>query len=257
MFDFKDKNVLIAGGSGLIGSHLISAFRKAGANVTSISRNDSGTKFDCACMDSSATEALLRGVRPDIFVNCVYDPKDHRKHLDAFLWMTLQVAEWMKLQTISKKEFAEMPIPAMADPGRDVWESMRNHAGCWQGGVIINMASIYGGVVASDPHRYEGTDMFDPREWLTYSAVKGGVVALTRELAVRYAPFDVRINCISPGGVSDNQPYAFVENYCKATPMCRMARPDDLAGPVMFLASDAARYVVGQNLVVDGGLTCW
>ena len=99
--------------------------------------------------------------------------------------------------------------------------------------------------------------MFDPEEWLTYSAVKGGVVALTRELAVRYAPFNIRINCISSGGVSDDQPYEFMKRYTDAVPMGRMALPNDLVGPVAFLASDASGYVIGQNLVVDGGLSCW
>lgn len=159
---------------------------------------------------------------PDVFVNCIYD-RDWIVHLSNFIFPTRQMAD------------------LMAENG---------------GGSIINFSSIYG-IVAPDKRSYNGTDMWDQDEFWSYSAVKGGVIAVTRTAAAEYAPKHVRINSICPGGVYDGQPQIFVESYCNRVPMGRMASPDDIVGSVAFLASDASAYVTGQNLVVDGGLTLW
>jgi NAD(P)-dependent dehydrogenase (short-subunit alcohol dehydrogenase family) len=118
-------------------------------------------------------------------------------------------------------------------------------------GAIVNVASIYG-AVGPDFAVYDGTDMTTPP---AYSAIKGGIIAYTRYLASYYGPRGVRINAVCPGGVANNQPPRFVENYAARTPLRRMARPEEIAGPVAFLASDAASYVTGAILPVDGGWT--
>lgn len=118
-------------------------------------------------------------------------------------------------------------------------------------GSIINLASIYG-VVAPDFHVYDGLDMTTPP---AYAAIKGGVIAFTRYLAAYWGGRGVRVNAVCPGGVFADQPPAFVAAYEKRTPLGRMAVADDIAGPVAFLASDAARYVTGTTLMVDGGWT--
>jgi len=80
-------------------------------------------------------------------------------------------------------------------------------------------------------------------------------VNLTRYFAALYGPQGVRVNCVAPGGYYNGQPPLFVERYTKATYLKRMANDHDLGGPVIFLLSDAARYVTGVNLPVDGGYT--
>lgn len=120
-------------------------------------------------------------------------------------------------------------------------------------GKIINLASIYG-FVAPDFRIYEGTAMTLPAE---YSVIKGGIINFTRYLATCLASYGIRANCISPGGIFDHQPESFVENYCARTPMGRMGNPEDIAGAVLYLLSDLAGYVTGQNLVVDGGWSAW
>ena len=119
-------------------------------------------------------------------------------------------------------------------------------------GSIINLGSIYG-IVAPDPALYTGTSMGSPA---AYAASKGGLLQLTRWLATMLAP-RIRVNAISPGGVWRSQPDAFRTRYEARTPLGRMAREEDLAGAVAFLASDLSAYVTGQNLVVDGGFTAW
>ena len=78
---------------------------------------------------------------------------------------------------------------------------------------------------------------------------------MSRFLATYYGPAAVRVNCVSPGGIEAGQPASFVSRYASLTPLGRMGRPDDVVGAVVFLASEAASYVTGQNLVVDGGWT--
>jgi NAD(P)-dependent dehydrogenase (short-subunit alcohol dehydrogenase family) len=119
-------------------------------------------------------------------------------------------------------------------------------------GSILNVGSIYG-VVGPDLGIYAGTSMNNPA---AYAASKGGMVQLTRWLATVLAP-DVRVNCISPGGVLRNQPEAFVERYIGKTPMARMATEEDFKGVVAYFASDMSAYVTGENLMVDGGWTAW
>jgi len=117
---------------------------------------------------------------------------------------------------------------------------------------VIFLSSIYGSL-GPNWSLYEGTDMSNP---VAYGATKGGLEQLMRYLATLWAP-GVRVNCISPGGVEHGQPETFVRRYEKMTPLQRMATPEDIAGPVVFLASDAARYITGQNLMVDGGWSAW
>jgi len=98
---------------------------------------------------------------------------------------------------------------------------------------------------------YEDANFTSPVE---YSAIKGGLLSLTKYLASYLGEHDIRVNAISPGGVYNNQPESFVTRYCERTIIGkRMAEPDDLAGVLVFLLSDASKYITGQNIVVDGG----
>lgn len=119
------------------------------------------------------------------------------------------------------------------------------------GGSIVNFGSTYGRQ-APDFAVYEGTDMNSP---VSYAAIKGGVLNLTRYLASYLGRDGVRANVVSPGGAFDDQHPDFVERYEERTPLGRMADPEDVAGAVVYLASDAASYVTGHDLVVDGGWT--
>ena len=135
-------------------------------------------------------------------------------------------------------------------------------------GSIINIASHYG-IVGNDQRIYEGTNLQevyvndDPNIKQVYShgvynAAKGGLINFTRYLAAYYGKDNIRVNCISPGGIyQKDENETFVRNYSERTPLGRKANPDEVNGSVIFLASDASTYVTGHNLVVDGGWTAW
>lgn len=129
------------------------------------------------------------------------------------------------------------------------------------GGSIINIASLYG-LVAPDfryySHRSDGW-VKDP----IYGATKAAIISLTKYYAAAYAKDGIRVNALAPGGVvapGDSltaQDPQFVEKYTSRIPMGRMCHPDDLAGPLVFLASDASSFLTGQCLALDGGYLCW
>jgi NAD(P)-dependent dehydrogenase (short-subunit alcohol dehydrogenase family) len=124
------------------------------------------------------------------------------------------------------------------------------------GGSIITVGSI-SGMVGRDRWVYEGSPDMIPN-MSDYSAAKSGIIGYTRDLAADNGAHGIRVNCISPGGFERGQPEEFIRRYSKQTPLGRMGKDGtDLKGAVVFLASDAAAYVTGQNLAVDGGFTTW
>jgi NAD(P)-dependent dehydrogenase (short-subunit alcohol dehydrogenase family) len=124
-------------------------------------------------------------------------------------------------------------------------------------GSIINIGSLYASV-APDSRFYDHIKCDPPfLKPPAYGASKAAVVNLTRYLATLWAPCGVRVNALSPGGVSGDQDPDFRRKFCERVPLGRMAEAFDLRGPLLFLASSASSYVTGIELVVDGGFTAW
>ena len=122
-------------------------------------------------------------------------------------------------------------------------------------GSIVNVGSLYASI-APEPAFYEHMDADPPfLKPPAYGASKAGVVNLTRYFSRLWGPHGVRVNTLSPGGVAGGQDPAFLAKYNARVPLRRMADPDDLRGPLLFLASEASRYVTGHELRVDGGFT--
>ena len=124
-------------------------------------------------------------------------------------------------------------------------------------GSIVLFSSMYG-IVSPDPKAYQPPMSKNPVE---YGVAKAGLIQLTKYLAVHWGPRNVRVNCISPGpfprpSVQRDHP-DFIQRLADKTPLGRIGQPKEIAGAALFLLSDAASYVTGHNLVVDGGWTAW
>lgn len=118
-------------------------------------------------------------------------------------------------------------------------------------GNIVSLASIYG-MVAPRFEIYAGTEMTMPVE---YAVIKAGILSLTRYMARYLKGSNIRVNAISPGGILDNQPDAFLKKYDAECLNKGMLEQGDINGALVFLLSDSSRYVNGQNLVVDDGFS--
>jgi NAD(P)-dependent dehydrogenase (short-subunit alcohol dehydrogenase family) len=258
LFDLKGRVAVVTGGAGNLGGVFARVLSGAGARVTLLD-------VDAAALDRRVRELEKEGASEVAGVTC--DLADSRAIASAFA----DIGRRAKRLDILVNNAAAKAPGFMSDleglPLED-WESvlrvnltapflcvkaavpLMRDAG---GGSIVNIASIYG-VVAPDPRIYEGTPIQTPP---VYSASKGGVVALTRYVAVYHAKDRIRCNAITPGGVFAGQPDRFVAQYSARAPLGRMAKAEELAGALLYLASDASSYVTGHNLVVDGGWTAW
>lgn len=241
----KDKVIIITGGNGLLGSEMVKDIGNKGGIAISADINQetdlaSGKLYcDITSLDNikyCLSEVIEKYGKIDGLVNNAY-PRTKNWGDDFLDIREDSLSKNVEWQLNSYILFCQQTIKYMLSR---------------QTGSIVNIASIYG-VVGNDFSIYENTDMTPPA---AYSAIKGGVINFTRFLASKYGKDNIRINAVSPGGIFDNQPEKFVKAYEQKVPMKRMGNPDDIAPAISFLLSDEARYITGQNLVVDGGWIC-
>ena len=90
---------------------------------------------------------------------------------------------------------------------------------------------------------------------IEYSAIKSGIIAVSRYLSKYYKNKNIRINCISPGGIKDNQPQLFIKKYRKSCNSKGLLEGRDISKLIVFLLSDESKYISGQNLVINDGWT--
>lgn len=120
-------------------------------------------------------------------------------------------------------------------------------------GNILNIGSMYG-IVGADQRVYGDSKI---NSSAAYAATKGGLVNMTRYLAAYLEGTGIRVNCLSPGGVRNDQGEDFTKNYEDRTMLGRMAEPGELVDALLYLISDRSSYMTGNNLILDGGWTAW
>ncbi len=252
-FRLDSRIALVTGGAGIVGRHISSGLARAGATVVIASRDvansencarelrDQGLSVQAEECDFSSEESIAglrerlrtRYDRLDILINNAVARAG--KDLDE-----TSGAEWDAAMRLNST--------GLFLTCRLLGELMKVHGR----GSIVNISSIYG-MVGPDFSIYEETPV---RNSASYSFAKGGMINFTRYLASYLAPFGIRVNCLSPGGFqTEATPARFVENYSRRTLLGRMATGEDIQGAAVFLASDASRYITGQNIAVDGGWT--
>jgi NAD(P)-dependent dehydrogenase (short-subunit alcohol dehydrogenase family) len=250
-FDLSGQTAVVTGGAGLIGSETSAALAEYGADVVVAEYDEEDGRAVASALgergsyhylditDEESVVTLVRDVERDhgsidALVNCAYP----RTSSYGQSFESVGLDEWNRNVT--------MHLGGYYATCHHVSKSMIDGEG---GGCIVNLGSIYG-TQAPTFDVYAGTEMTSPVE---YAGIKGGVVNLTRYLASYLGKHGIRANTVSPGGVFDDQDATFVDQYERRTPLGRMARPEDVAGAIVYLVSDAASYVTGIDLPVDGG----
>ncbi|MES2375506.1 MAG: SDR family oxidoreductase [Bacteroidota bacterium] len=253
LFDLTGNVILVSGGAGNYGKCIAEGLAEAGATVIIASR-------DLKKLEEVAANFRTQGL--DVHALQV-DQGNHQSvlelsknimakfgKLDGFV--NNSVARTMKNFEAPIEDFAasmQVNATGMMDILRELGTLISKNE---DGGAIINISSMMG-MFGPDYSNYDGTDMSKslPPDYFFHNA---GLINLTKFLAQQYAGKNIRVNCISPGGLFNNQPERFLENYTKKVPLKRMANNDDIKGLVVLLASKAGEYINGENILMDGGL---
>lgn len=260
LFCLKNKVIIVTGGSGFFGTPISQALVEAGAQVIIASRNVGKCKEFAASLREQGFLAEGRAL----------DLEDQQSILD-FIQDVRE--EFGRIDVLVNNAVSRDGFKNLEDIDRESWEKAQriNSTGLilitqavvkvmreQMAGNIINISSIQGAVGPNFPV-YGATGMTSP---VNYTYDKWGMVGFTKWLANYYGKFNIRANCISPGGYGPGVAQMegkeeFVENYKRLTPLGRFANDDDIKGPIIFMASDASAFITGQNLLVDGGWTSW
>ncbi len=261
-FSLAGRAIVVTGGGGILGSRMVGALVAAGAKIAVVERELDKAIAACAGLEGLPGEVapFAADIRETASVEAAAVQIEARfgvvhglvnnaaaKSANFFEpFETFPVEDWKEVMDVN---LTGAFICAQVF-GRGMAE--RGH------GAIVNTLSVYG-VVAPDQRIYEGS-MYEGRTINTpaiYSASKAGLWGLTKYLSSYWGHRNVRVNAITPGGVFSGQNDEFVGRYSARVPLGRMADKDEMSGALVFLLSDAASYVTGQNVVVDGGLTVW
>jgi len=252
-FSLAGKTALITGGAGIVGKQIVRALAEAGAHTCVASRN-------VASLETLRDEFAGEGLSIHPYALDQADESSIHAVRDAIL------SERPAVDVLVNNAVLR-PMKGYDDSGEAFEDSMRvNATGLFLitrafgdvmaergAGSIINIGSMMG-MIGPEPANYANTTMSG---WYPdYFFHKGGMINFTRFIASYYGSRDVRCNCLSPGGFqTENHPEAFVRQYNERTCLGRMANASDMMGSVVFLASDASRYITGANIPVDGGYT--
>jgi NAD(P)-dependent dehydrogenase (short-subunit alcohol dehydrogenase family) len=267
LFDLNGKVALVIGGRGTIGRRFCSAFHDYGAQVYSADLAHPTTTSSSFAALSEIAQRDVDVTDPDSVDRLVSDILETQARIDILVSsVTAKCDDFYKpftecslsgWQTVLNTELNGVFLVAQR-VGRAMEERKQ--------GSMIFMSSIYG-VVGNDQRIYEGSNLDELYQkekgkrvysHAVYAAAKGGIIALTRFLAAYWGDKNIRVNCISPGGLTHPGENAeFVKRYSERVPLGRKAGVDEITGAAVFLASDASTYVTGHNLVVDGGWTIW
>jgi NAD(P)-dependent dehydrogenase (short-subunit alcohol dehydrogenase family) len=273
-FELAGKNALVVGGRGFLGRRFCAALAEFGAKVYSADLPEPSL---AAARDHSTIESDQTIEQ----FNCdVTDPESVRQMVEQVSAAATRIDVLVYSVTAKPKDFYvpftecslegwQLVLRAELDGLFLVTQSVGKIMERAGAGSMIFLSSIYG-IVGNDQHIYEGSNL---RELYVgdnasetkqiyshpvYAAAKGAVISLTRFLAAYWGDNNIRVNCISPGGLAHpGENEEFLKRYSARVPLGRKAGLDDVSGAVVYLASDASSYVTGHNLVVDGGWTAW
>jgi NAD(P)-dependent dehydrogenase (short-subunit alcohol dehydrogenase family) len=267
LFDLSGRVAIVTGGVGLLGSEFCRTLAEAGAAVmiadlngeaarslavslTQIGYRTTSHETDVTSPDSVkqlVMETIKALGRLDILVNSAaldpkFDPQSSKSHSGAF--ENYPVELWQQALDVNLTGAmlcCQAAVQPMLEQGS---------------GTIINLSSIYG-VSAPDQRLYQRDGQPPQFKPVYYTVTKAGILGLTKYLSAYYAGKNIRVNALTPGGVFNGHDEEFLTAYAARSIMGRMAEKDEMNGALLFLASDASKYMTGANLIIDGGWTAW
>lgn len=252
LFDLSGKVALITGASGWLGTAFAKALAEAGATVVTASRNAEVAKEAAAQLGKGHHSVTLDQLDEDS-INAGFARAVEAAGKVDILINNGHAADPHDLTTVEAENFDRVLKNSTGYflLARKLHDHVieRNAPGN-----VVMIGSMYG-QVGSYPDAYEGVCPASP---VSYHTLKGGVIHMTRHLAVYWARDNVRVNCLSPGPFpGPKAPPEMVERLVTKSPMKRMGAPHELKGALIYLASEASSYTTGQNITIDGGWTAW
>jgi len=260
LFSLENKTAIITGGYGHLGSSISKGLAAFGANVILIGRNEEKLKKYISENQISFNNKFEYEVcdvtKEDKFKSIVEKANKKYGSIDILLNNAYEKQN-EEFQDMTKSEWdhaIENTLTHYVTCSRAVSKKMLKQ----KHGSIINIASLYA-YLGVDHRIFLDLGNNPP---IHYAVSKGGILQLTRYLATLWAKNGIRVNSLSPGYFPKKRPDVperpdYIEEISKRTPMGRIGQPDELIGAVIYLASDASSFVTGQNLIVDGGWSCW
>jgi NAD(P)-dependent dehydrogenase (short-subunit alcohol dehydrogenase family) len=250
LFNLKNKVVVVTGAKGQLGAVICKAYKEAGAKVIGLDldvKNKRVKGIEYYPVDITKKEDIKKLFVKiaekykafDVLINnagvSVFEPFEDR---------TEEGFDWVVDVNLKGTFFCTQAYVNLCNKRR------------FKKGCVINIASIFG-MVSPDYRNYTDCKRISSE---VYGATKAGIIQMTRYFATHLAKRNIRVNAVSPGGIfnpSNPQGKDFIKNYSFRCPMGRMARDHEMIGAIFYLSSDAASYVTGQNLLIDGGMSCW
>ncbi len=256
LFSLKEKDIWVIGGAGYLGQATVRLLLEAGAKVLCVDLEDRAENFVRSVADNKHLTAATLDIRDGEGIKqFVSRQVKERGAPDGLVILTFGSTS-RDFDKLTGQEFDEVNHTGLTSTFlliREVGTAMEKSGR----GNIVLFSSMYGSV-SPDPRVYEAPMNVNPIE---YGVGKAGIVQMTRYIAVHWAGKGIRCNCISPGpfpnpSVQKNHP-EFVERLKQKVPMGRIGKPEEVGGTVVFLLTEAAGYITGQNIFVDGGWTTW
>lgn len=250
IFNFKDKTVIITGSSGQIGLSLIKLFLNLGSKVYGFDKKkgnlkDKNYKFfklditKKKNVNDKISEIIKKEKRIDVIINnaghSIFSKYNNRTEKEINDTVNVNIKGVLNVINSYSEHHKKLNLKQCN---------------------IINLASIYG-ILSPDFRIYGKNDRFSSE---IYGATKAAIIQLTKYYSVVLSKENIIINCISPGGILNEakpQNKQFIIKYSKRVPVGRMGKVEDLYSGVLFLSSQTSKYVIGQNIVIDGGLSIW
>ncbi len=262
-FELENQVALVTGSCGYLGQKMVEALCEAGAHVILNGRNEEklyaqytllkSKKFNVSYCVADITDfeqtreqlfpLLTKHSKLDILVNNAYSGRPSTLKNS----MLKEFSQAYHVSVEASYNLIDLCLPFLKEATLNLTKSAS----------VINIGSMYG-IVSPNPEIYGDSGMNNPP---FYGAAKAGLIQLSKYLACHLAPFNIRVNSLSPGPfppkeVNTNNP-EFYRSLCNKVPLKRIGKAEEIKGPLLFLASNASSYVTGTNLIVDGGWTAW